>query len=215
MILPLIALLSGLAYGQTTPQDIKEPATNDTAEYLFQEVKRAKILSAAVGSDNTLTGANTFTGATTFTGAVTMTSSTTLNGVYSGGGIHSASSTTGGFGGTWTNTAYAACKTTVTITTTGNPVMVWFAGGVANTNASAITGLNFLVDGAFVSPWSSSLGIAEPVIPGANQNAATSFSFLVGALSAASHSFCLAAHVNAGTGSFIGSVGQFGVMEIK
>lgn len=128
--------------------------------------------------------------------------------------------TTGGFGGTWSYTAFGVAQTTVTMTASGNhKVRITLNASVENTAQYNSVAATFLQDGAFVSPYSSSIAskyIVMAVSGGSGDNG-LDFSVVIPAPSAGSHSYGLAMRVGGGTGSFTSSslaAHQFCVEEV-
>lgn len=154
---------------------------------------------------------------------IAQSSVTTLGSFFGDGsqlsGVERVSSTTvSGFAYTTAQATFITCATTVTITTNGNRVAVWFSGTAASSQVTLSTiGLNVLQDGAFITGYTSAKGFsaASPTIN--TQNANLGFYTVLAAPSAASHSYCLSAKVSGGTFSFdtTDTQPQFGVKEIK
>lgn len=154
-------------------------------------------------------------------------SSVTANSFY-GDGSHltgignGISSTTtagqGGFNFTTTQAAFSLCATTLTITTNGGPVAVWFSGAGASSQVTLSTiGLSVLQDGAFVSGYSSSVGFSafSPTIN--TQEGNLGFYNVIAAPASGTHSYCLTAKISGGTFSFdqADTAPQFGVKETQ
>ena len=119
--------------------------------------------------------------------------------------IHNSSTTTGICSGNCTgpNTTFGSCLagSTVTITTGANPVILSFTGIGSHSAIDASVGLTVLIDGAFpAGGYTSAIGLTIGISSFADGSSNLSFSFTTAALSAASHSFCVAAKaVSAGT----------------
>lgn len=131
-------------------------------------------------------------------------------------GSSNYATTTTGLSGTWTNTTFTSpCLSTVTITTSGNPVGVFFSGTLSDNGNGGNEFMNILQDGAFPLPYSSTLGTSAVDIANATAESTASFYVVLAAPSAGSHSYCLMTRSAGNTGSF-GSHSQpvFGAMEL-
>ena len=126
-----------------------------------------------------------------------------------------------------TQTAFGACfaGSTVTLVTTGLPVTVSFSGAI-NYSSVNDAGLAILIDGAFPTPLSTTVGNYMTSFDNAGRCKGATFVFNAGALSAASHTFCLTANGTGGGqvdivgrntactyGSALKTAAQFGATE--
>ena len=108
------------------------------------------------------------------------------------------------------------CISTLTVITTGRPVLVYY-GGSARNATSAHNWLGFMLDGAYVAGESATKGFSQ--WEGSN-NANASFFYLAQPISGL-HSFCLTGATNSGSILFQNSdsidtgSGQFGVFELR
>lgn len=167
--------------------------------------------------DNTWSGTNTLSSTLTVNGQAIFTSSLTVRGLIFGN-VSASTSTTGIPEATFTNTTFDRCVTgsTVTMTTTGRPVVVWFTGSTS-INAAVTGAVSFMQDGAFVSPLSSSIGVLG-VGTSVDTEVNASFHFLVSSIAAGSHSWCLAVKTPSGTLTVKNDtlrINQFGAYEMK
>lgn len=146
------------------------------------------------------------------------TSTTASSG--SGSNVDVTSCTTGGFGGTWTNTAFGTALTTATFTASGtHKVRVTLNASVENSAQYNSVAATFLQDGAFVSPNSSTVASKYIVlgVAGGSGDSNINFDVVIPAPSAGSHSYALVMRVGGGTGSFTGATlasHQFCVEEV-
>lgn len=114
---------------------------------------------------------------------------------------------------------FQVCHSTLSITTNGGKVAIWFSGGLGSSTNGASLGLNVLEDGEFISPYTKDIGIVQLFATSADndvtQNA--SFHIVIRAPSAGSHNYCIAPRVSAGTGkySITSAQASFGVMEVR
>lgn len=196
------------------------------------------VVSGTLAVGSTLTVTNAGTGAITVTGGITAGSGAvaiinqtgkipalsstyfaSLDGSNLTGIDNATSSTTYSLGSpAAAQTAFGVCTTTLTVTTTGNRVLVWFNGtGTTSSVTGSTMGLNVLQDGAFLTGFSSSVGMSAGTNATNLLNTNLSFSVLLPAPSAASHSYCLTSKSSAGNFSFDATdvQGQFGVKEVK
>lgn len=118
-------------------------------------------------------------------------------------------------GTTWSNTFWAGCLSgsTVTLTTTGGPLYVYGSGSIdpnASWNAAYVW---FLLDGAFVEGYSSTLPHMKEVAATSGFYMDATAGLLATNVSTGSHSLCLGAGAS-GYGIFSTDY-TFGAIEIK
>ena len=118
-----------------------------------------------------------------------------------------------------TNTTFTTCYATGTLTFSGGKAVVWYNGGTRNSGGvSTFCTLNVLLDGSYISPWTSTQGMSMGINTGSNTDHAHTLLRVFDAPSNGSHAYCLAMAVSANTCTFsnVSFVGnQFGVMELK
>lgn len=116
---------------------------------------------------------------------------------------------------------FITCIATVTLTTTGSKVQVYWSGilnqsGYSSTNVR--TKFNVLQDGAYVAPYTSVLGITGWADGGQNYHDAVGSAIFQTAPSAASHSYCLSLANDSAVALVFDaafSSPTFGVIEVK
>lgn len=121
---------------------------------------------------------------------------------------------------TFTNTTYVGntCVpgSTITITTTGGPLVVFFNGSTNNTMLGALTRLSFKLDGSAYLGTNSASAPGEPAI---SYPVNASWLRITLPLAAGSHTLCLDALVTGGTGGVYGAgyavLSQFGAWELR
>lgn len=118
--------------------------------------------------NSSFTGTAYHTGTATFTATVTFTKLIYISsgiGFADGSTLVSAASarTTSGFG-TLSQTAFGPAVSTVTISTNGGEVTCWFSGGAYSSSDNRHLALNILEDGAYVSPYTTTSGIASAYV---------------------------------------------------
>ncbi len=189
--------------------------------------------SAFFGDGSALTGisaggeTNTYASSKTFTTNVLMKASATASGFFGDGsaltGLPVAQTTiTYNLGGATTETTnFKVCYGTGTLTFGGTaPVAVFYSGDITNSGAAGTYCIiNFLLDGAFISPASSLVGMGKSnnAAAGGSGNAATLRLFPNPG--AGSHSYCISLISPFGTTCTFSTGGtygnQFGVVELK
>lgn len=114
------------------------------------------------------------------------------------------------------NTFQCLSGSTLTMTTTGGDIAVFMSATVQNTTSGIDTQLGFLQDGAWVNGAPALINWTQVT---GGYNLPASFFQVVRGVSAASHSWCLAAQVSNYTSYLIGDPGTrknvFGVLELK
>lgn len=104
-----------------------------------------------------------------------------------------------------TATAFGPCiaGSTLTITTTGGPVMMSFSATVQNGNLQANTVVGVLMDGAFLGGETTAIGYWSAMTAIINTGGPVGgITYTRTAPSAAAHSFCVVVRVDQGTSSF-------------
>lgn len=119
--------------------------------------------------------------------------------------------------GSTTDTTFGTCwvGSTVTITTLGGHIEVWFTGSFEKTIANQSVFTNFLQDGLYVSPMSASSPASADIPAAANAGVSgASFKYFL-TVATGTHSYCLQTRVSAGTAKFSAdSANQFGVADM-
>ena len=136
------------------------------------------------------------------------------------GGVAQSSITYNLSGTTTETTNFKVCYGSATITTGGSsPIVVFYSGDITNSGAAGTYCIiNFLQDGAFISPASSTVGMGKSnnAAAGGSGNA-TTFRVLP-APSAGSHSWCVSLISPFGSSCTFSQGGaygnQFGVIEL-
>lgn len=190
-------LLASASWGQE--------ASTSTAIPLLDDVK---ISNLGKDTRNLLSGRYTQTGKPTFRGGICFADATCQTTAAISTAAVSVSSRSADLQGiTFTATAYGVARASQTLTLSGNnPAMVCFSGGVNCQDTNASFGWNFLYDGAYISPLSSSVGVSwghgysgsgfvSPTDSGCYMVPAAS-------LSAGSHTFALTALCTTGVLTF-------------
>jgi hypothetical protein len=189
-----------------------------------------------LASNQIWTGANTFSSSFTVRSGgrqiILSTSSVTNNIFISSTGaltfypsLHNISSTTIP-SVSRTDTLFGNCiaNSTLTITTSGGRVEVFFAGMISGNTNNTPVGLNFLEDGQFVGNLSSTKGIIYKNV-GSVTAVTSSFSYLLDVPPPGAHSYCLtiagfngngvSIENTSGLNDYIGQRNIFFIQEIK
>lgn len=211
-----LALLCSLANAQ-------EASSGTAGISLYDNVK---ISNLGKSTRDLLSGRYTQTGLPTFLGGANFKAPVTASGAT--GNIVSGASITAsaffGYGGnltgisgtqisTWTaivssvtiSTVKGVCYATATLVSNGGRVTLSFSGNISNTNATDQGKVSVLVDGDYIEPYKT-FGGNQVAMAGASEGSSRAVGFSVttlSALSAGSHTFCLAAWRSAGTDSVL------------
>lgn len=106
--------------------------------------------------------------------------------------------------GTFTQTAFNACSSTITLNfpTAGSIALVSFSGSMSNSTLDKKTSLGIELDGAYVNNETAALGMVTQKQEVAAKPTPASFTAILTGISAGQHNICLAAWVDANTGTF-------------
>ena len=209
MILAILLAISGVAFGQSTGT-----YSNDSFEEEFKIQNLGKGLRELESGRPTITGLPTFKNGVKFNDSTTQT--TAYNAAVSSCTATPFSPTSG------TGAGFQVAVATLTITTTGGRVRMYFSGSVTGSASQTICGFNVIQDGAFISPWTAALGMTRGYTGtgGAGLVMVSGFSTVTPtAPSAASHTYGLQMNAD-GTntcsivGGTLATVSQFCVEEI-
>jgi hypothetical protein len=168
----------------------------------------------------TLTSTPTFKNTPNFNGGIAFGDSSVQTTAYFS---QISSSTQKDFAFSSAQSSFSVCGATLTVTTKGNPVAIWFSGQVGSSVNAKNCLVSVLQDGAYIAPWTSQKGMGtsmQSTSTGVGNASTVSFYLKTPtAPSAASHSFCLSVAQDGGgqtcsVGGSSTSVAQFGVAEI-
>ena len=243
LLVASVALASEVPF---TVQEVQQGRDVSSLNENFRSLSDGVRQAPKKKGDNTLTGDNTFSGNTTLSGSttqsgdLTVTGRTQLSSTTVIGPVTFTASVTAQVGvlmpgnqvtftpalhnssftvvptGTFTNTTFGPCVSTVTMTTSGGDLLAIFSGMIAIATSNTFY-LSMLLDGAFLSGHSATVGITGEGISSANEYANAGFSYHISGVSAGSHSLCLQVRLTGGTGTIDGTSTQakFGAIELK
>ncbi len=187
--------------------------------------------SAFFGNGSALTGlageSNTYASSKTFTTNVLMQASATASGFFGNGsaltGLPVAQTTVtyNLTGATTETTTFKVCYASGTLTTNGSSlIQVHYSGSITNSGAAGTYCiLNIMQDGAFISPYTSTVGMGASVNGAAGGFGNATMTRIFPAPSAGSHSWCLSMISPFGTTctfTYASAHGnEFGVTELR
>ena|SRR3990167_11485246 len=176
------------------------------------------------GRRTDLTSGGTVDGALTISGSgngITFPDGTTQTTAATASSLSYTSSATLLVPGNFTDTTLGVCHSgsTVSFSTGGCRVRVWFNGSIGAVGGTNKHVVGILVDGAFPAPLTTTMGISMGGNMLEDEFENYSFEFETAVLSAESHSFCLTRAVSTLTGGMCTTVTfrtacQFGAYEV-
>lgn len=165
---------------------------------IAKEIGRVSLVNGGTVNQNLKISSSVHvTGNLQIDGTATVKSSLTVAGVF--GVLHKIASTTVS-DVTFTNTSFSACVATVTILCDRTLVEVWYTGPLENATSGSITFLNVLKDGAFISPYTTDIGINSASTSNTSTPINGCFSRPFLQTAGVSTTWCLAPRVNNSTG---------------
>lgn len=217
--------LTGLSSSEANTYTSSKTFTSDVLG------KSSITASAFFGNGSALTGlageANTYASSKTFTTNVLMNASATASGFFGNGsaltGLPVAQTTVtyNLTGATTETTTFKVCYASGTLTTNGSSlIQVHYSGSITNSGAAGTYCiLNIMQDGAFISPYTSTVGMGASVNGAAGGFGNATMTRIFPAPSAGSHSWCLSMISPFGTTctfTYASAHGnEFGVTELR
>jgi hypothetical protein len=197
VILLLLWLLAAPGRAQDLPRGLHKIEEAENDEFLYQEIRRAKV--TVTDQNNTWTGTNTFESTTTFSGEVHGISSSSAKDISSF---------------SQAQTVFGACVAGSTATVTGSKFDVCFDGAMETQGGGGTRGWTFLVDGAFPAGGTTTKGV---MVHGDGDQRPLNMSgcFRGLALSQGQHNFCFSPRGDATPACYSSTLCRFSVKAYK
>lgn len=214
MLIKLL-LLATIASGQTTPEQIKDKATSEVAEYLSQEIRKNRAKTDSLASD-------ILNGASVFNGNITFNSSVTFSGGVFGNSYVYASTVTRVPATTTAQQTFGVSITSLTLTLPrAAQVLIWYSGNGFNNGGNGTYAVaSFKQDNTFIDGLSSTIGASATRIADTSPNQDLSFWHVTeSSLAAGTYTFAITIRATAagGTVNFVNDStlsNQFGAREL-